>query len=61
MQSFEIQQTFRRNISPPSSESKNKLSRKISRTIIALLIACYLSVLFFDAEDGGDIFLRNFG
>jgi hypothetical protein len=47
---------FRRNISPPSSGSKNKLSR-------ALLATCFhagfLLVLLFDLEDGGDMFLRN--
>jgi hypothetical protein len=49
MQSVKSQPTFRRNISLPSSESKNKQSKKPEQKHVASL--------FFDPEDGGDIFL----
>jgi hypothetical protein len=55
MYSVESQLTFRRNISPTSSRSKNKTNR-------ALLSTCihpgFLLDLLFNPEDGGDIFLR---
>jgi hypothetical protein len=49
----------------PSSRSKTKPSKKLaykqmaSRAIALLGSSCHL--LFFDPEDGGDMFLRNFG
>jgi hypothetical protein len=46
MQSVEIQPTFRRNMSPPSSESKNKLSRKQSRSITALFVSSIMLVTY---------------
>jgi hypothetical protein len=52
---------FRRNISPPFSGSKNEL-RKNSRPLFATCVhAGFLLDLFFDLEDGGDMFLRNVG
>jgi hypothetical protein len=55
--SVESQPTFRRNISPPSSGSKQETSGK------ALLVTWFrdasLLCLFFDAENGGNMFLRN--
>jgi hypothetical protein len=49
MYSVESQPTFRRNLSPPSSGSKNKLSKKPEKRWQA------------QTEDGGDMFLRNVG
>jgi hypothetical protein len=46
------QPTFRINMSPPSSGSKNNPIRK-------LLHACYLLGLSIGPEDGRDAFLRN--
>jgi hypothetical protein len=46
------QPTFRRNMSTPSSESE-KLATSFH--------VCFLLDLFFDPEDGGDIFIRNAG
>jgi hypothetical protein len=46
--------TFRRNISPPSSGQKCKLSTKAEA-------GGSLLDLLFDPEEGGDIFLRNVG
>jgi hypothetical protein len=57
--SGESQPTFRQNISPPSLRAKNKPSKKpASGTSFqpGLLLG-----LFFDPEDGGDMFLGNFG
>jgi hypothetical protein len=48
VQSIESQQ----NMSPTSSGSKNSFKQAASRT---------LRGLFFNAEDGGDVFLRNIG
>jgi hypothetical protein len=59
MYSVESQSTFRRNMSPPSSESKNKPSRNLQSCY--LLHAGFLLGLFFDPEDAGDMFLRNIG
>jgi hypothetical protein len=56
VKSVESQRTFRRNISAPSSCSKNKPS-------IGLLVTCFdadfFLVLLFDPEDGDDTFLWN--
>jgi hypothetical protein len=52
-----MQPTLRRNISPPSSGSK-KISARTSQPPAYLLV---LAEIFFDPEDGGDMFLRNFG
>jgi hypothetical protein len=51
---------FRRNISPPFSRSKNKPSKKPARKQVASYAGFFLGV-FFDPEDGGDMFLRNIG
>jgi hypothetical protein len=50
-----IQQKFRRNISPSSSGLKNK-----PRRTFYLLHPDFLLGVFFDPEDGGDIFLQHF-
>jgi hypothetical protein len=49
----EYQPTFRKNMSPPSSGSKNR-----PRTCFH---AGFLLSLFFDPRDGGEMFLRNVG
>jgi hypothetical protein len=59
----ESQQTFRRDISPPSSGITSKPSKKQAsrRQQSELLLAGFLLHLLFDPEDGGDVFLRNIG
>jgi hypothetical protein len=63
VQYVDSQLMFRRNMSPPSSGSKNKLSMKPARSrqqVPVLPASCFLR-LSFDSEDGGDMFLRNVG
>jgi hypothetical protein len=50
--------TFRRNISPPSLVPKNKPS-KIRSQLATCFHAGIFFGLFFDPEDGGDMFLRK--
>jgi hypothetical protein len=58
--SAENQQTFRRNMSTPSSGLKNKPSKK--PTCVKLVSFSFLlGVLFFHPEVGGDMFLRIIG
>jgi hypothetical protein len=65
----ESQPTFRRNLSPLSSGSKNKPSKKLAwkqaashpASLANCLHAGFLLRLFFGPEDGGDNFLRNVG
>jgi hypothetical protein len=45
-------------MSPPSSGSKNKSSKKL---VSYLPYVGFMLGLFFDLEDGGDTFLRNVG
>jgi hypothetical protein len=52
----EIKPTFRKNISPPSLESKNKASKNP-----ALLATGFFLCLVIDLEDGSDMFPRNNG
>jgi hypothetical protein len=53
--------TFRRNISPTSSVSKNKPSKKLAETGYKLITAGFLLGLLFDHEDRGIMFLQNRG
>jgi hypothetical protein len=58
--SVESQPTFQRNISPPSSGSKSKPSKKPAWKWMATCFHTgFLLGLFFNHEDGGDIFLQN--
>jgi hypothetical protein len=54
---------FRKNISSSSSGLKNKPSTKPARKQVAraqlALLTGFLLGLFFDPEDGSDMFLRN--
>jgi hypothetical protein len=65
VQSVESKPTFRRNMSPPSSGSKNKPGAKqgsgSSGYSCHLLQAGFFLGLFVNPEDGGDMFLRNVG
>jgi hypothetical protein len=60
MQSIESPLAFWRNMSPPSSRSKKKPSKKKSSSCYLLHAGLFLG-LFFDLEDGGDIFVQNTG
>jgi hypothetical protein len=55
--------TFCGNISPPSSRSSSKFSkypaRRGQRAEQMLPQSSWLLDLFFESEDGGDMFLRN--
>jgi hypothetical protein len=47
---------------PPSSKSKNKPNKKPAYSSACnLLHTGFLFSVFFDPEDGGDMFLRNIG
>jgi hypothetical protein len=61
VKSLESQSTFRRNVSPPFSGSKDKPRKKscIKSSVSCLLNAGILLGLFFDPEDGGDMFPRK--
>jgi hypothetical protein len=56
--SVESHLTFRRNMLPQSSRSRKKRSKNLLGTC---LYGGFLLGLFFDSEDGGDMFLRNVG
>jgi hypothetical protein len=51
--------TLRRNMSPPSSGSKNKLSKKPAGLLLVICVHASFLLGLFVPEDGGDIFLRN--
>jgi hypothetical protein len=57
MYSIGSQLTFWRNTSPPSLGSQNKHSVKVGGSFHA----GSMLFLFFDPEDGGDMFLQNVG
>jgi hypothetical protein len=54
---LKVNRRFERNISPPSSGSKNKASKQA--LLATYYHAGFLLGLFFDPENGGDMFLRN--
>jgi hypothetical protein len=61
---FENSQTFRRNVLPQFSGSKDKIRKKLAEASkLSLLHASttLLLVLVFGPEDGGNVFLRNVG
>jgi hypothetical protein len=51
--------TFRKNMLPPSSGSKNKPSTMV--VLATCFHAGFLFGLFFDPEDGGNMFLQSVG
>jgi hypothetical protein len=59
----EIQVTFKKNLSPPSSGLKIKKTRKQNEagSKHTSVHAGFLNSLLLDSEIGGDIFLRNVG
>jgi hypothetical protein len=60
VQSTESQPTFQRNMSPPSSRSKDDPSKKpVKQSCFCLLHAGFYLASFFDTEDEGNMFLRN--
>jgi hypothetical protein len=63
MYSVENRPTFRRNISPPSSEMANKPTRNPSESMwqAESFHAGFLLDLLFDPEDGDKMFFRNVG
>jgi hypothetical protein len=58
VQSIESQLTFRSNMLRPSSGPKNKPSKKLAWSMLKRSPGVLFG-LFFDAEDGGDLFLWN--
>jgi hypothetical protein len=63
--SLEVHRLFGRNVSPASSVSKSKQSKKTAtcavRPACRLFIPGFLFGLLFDHEEGGDSFLRKIG
>jgi hypothetical protein len=55
VKSFESQPTFRRNVLPPASGSKNKSSK----LCLHFFHSDFILDLFFDHEDGSDMFFIN--
>jgi hypothetical protein len=49
---------FWRNMPSPYSGSKNKPSKELARLFATCFHAGFLLNLFFDPEDGGDMFLK---
>jgi hypothetical protein len=43
------------------ARNQREACRKELASRVALLATCFMLGLFFDLEDGGDMFLRNFG
>jgi hypothetical protein len=61
---LKINLTFQRNMSPPSSGSKNKPRKNQhagnkQSSVYYVFHADFFLGLFFDPEDGGDMSLRN--
>jgi hypothetical protein len=66
VKSVKCQPTFRRNILPPSSESKKQDEQETGMKAGCICLPptftpVFCSALFFDPEDGKDMFLRNVG